>query len=165
MTPRHDIAAHTDDEPAIVGGMVGKRHRLSTRLWHWTNGLTLLVMVMSGLMVMMIDRVWRLVVIMVMVMIRLVRVSCQSMLHGVRLADDDEHRFDHQAQDQQHQQAGAKDTWESGDLSEHGSRVIQQLGQAQPRHATAPTSFTRPGTVFGHESPAGSIHSPPGRVA
>lgn len=30
---------------------VVKRHRLSTRLWHWTNALTLLVMVMSGLMI------------------------------------------------------------------------------------------------------------------
>ncbi|WP_037504619.1 cytochrome b/b6 domain-containing protein [Sphingomonas astaxanthinifaciens] len=28
-----------------------KRHRLSTRLWHWTNAITLLVMLMSGLMI------------------------------------------------------------------------------------------------------------------
>lgn len=27
------------------------RHRLSTRLWHWANGLVLLVMLMSGLMI------------------------------------------------------------------------------------------------------------------
>ena len=27
------------------------RHRLSTRLWHWTNALVLLVMLMSGLMI------------------------------------------------------------------------------------------------------------------
>lgn len=27
------------------------RHRLSTRLWHWTNAVTLLVMLMSGLMI------------------------------------------------------------------------------------------------------------------
>jgi thiosulfate reductase cytochrome b subunit len=32
-------------------GDVIKRHRLSTRLWHWTNALTLLVMLMSGLMI------------------------------------------------------------------------------------------------------------------
>jgi thiosulfate reductase cytochrome b subunit len=28
-----------------------RRHRLSTRLWHWVNALTLLVMAMSGLMI------------------------------------------------------------------------------------------------------------------
>ena len=28
-----------------------RRHRLSTRLWHWVNALTLLVMLMSGLMI------------------------------------------------------------------------------------------------------------------
>jgi thiosulfate reductase cytochrome b subunit len=32
-------------------GDVIKRHRLSTRIWHWTNALTLLVMLMSGLMI------------------------------------------------------------------------------------------------------------------
>jgi thiosulfate reductase cytochrome b subunit len=32
-------------------GDVIKRHRLSTRLWHWTNALTLLIMLMSGLMI------------------------------------------------------------------------------------------------------------------
>jgi thiosulfate reductase cytochrome b subunit len=32
-------------------GDVIKRHRLSTRLWHWTNALVLLVMLMSGLMI------------------------------------------------------------------------------------------------------------------
>ena len=32
-------------------GDVIKRHRLSTRLWHWTNALTLLVLLMSGLMI------------------------------------------------------------------------------------------------------------------
>lgn len=33
------------------GGDLVKRHRLSTRIWHWTNALTLLVMLMSGLMI------------------------------------------------------------------------------------------------------------------
>lgn len=33
------------------GGDVVRRHRLSTRLWHWTNVLTLLVLLMSGLMI------------------------------------------------------------------------------------------------------------------
>ncbi|MEO6580758.1 MAG: hypothetical protein ABIN83_06360, partial [Sphingomicrobium sp.] len=32
-------------------GDVVKRHRLSTRLWHWLNVLTLAVMMMSGLMI------------------------------------------------------------------------------------------------------------------
>lgn len=32
------------------GDMI-KRHRLSTRLWHWANALVLLVMLMSGLMI------------------------------------------------------------------------------------------------------------------
>lgn len=32
-------------------GDVINRHRLSTRIWHWVNALTLLVMLMSGLMI------------------------------------------------------------------------------------------------------------------
>src|SRR5687768_18361792 len=28
-----------------------KRHRLSTRIWHWTNALAVFVMLMSGLMI------------------------------------------------------------------------------------------------------------------
>ena len=38
-----------DDGP--VAGDVVKRHRLSTRLWHWANVVTLAVMMMSGLMI------------------------------------------------------------------------------------------------------------------
>ena len=34
-----------------AGGDLVRRHRLSTRLWHWLNAVTLLVMVMSGLMI------------------------------------------------------------------------------------------------------------------
>jgi thiosulfate reductase cytochrome b subunit len=33
------------------GGDLVRRHRLSTRLWHWTNALALLVLLMSGLMI------------------------------------------------------------------------------------------------------------------
>ncbi len=33
------------------GGDLVRRHRLSTRLWHWVNAVTLLVMLMSGLMI------------------------------------------------------------------------------------------------------------------
>ncbi|MCJ2179368.1 cytochrome b/b6 domain-containing protein [Novosphingobium album (ex Hu et al. 2023)] len=36
---------------APKGGDVVKRHRFSTRLWHWINAVTLLVMLMSGLMI------------------------------------------------------------------------------------------------------------------
>jgi thiosulfate reductase cytochrome b subunit len=32
-------------------GTLIKRHRLATRLWHWTNALALLVLLMSGLMI------------------------------------------------------------------------------------------------------------------
>ena len=33
------------------GGDLVKRHRLSTRVWHWVNAVTLLVLLMSGLMI------------------------------------------------------------------------------------------------------------------
>ena len=33
------------------GGDVVDRHRLSTRMWHWTNVVTLVIMLMSGLMI------------------------------------------------------------------------------------------------------------------
>lgn len=33
------------------GGELVRRHRLSTRAWHWVNAVTLLVMLMSGLMI------------------------------------------------------------------------------------------------------------------
>lgn len=36
--------------PPVAGDLV-KRHRLSTRLWHWLNVVTLAVMLMSGLMI------------------------------------------------------------------------------------------------------------------
>lgn len=39
------------EQAELKPGDVIKRHRLSTRLWHWTNALTLLVMLMSGLMI------------------------------------------------------------------------------------------------------------------
>jgi len=45
-----------DPEPdtssvATKGGDLVRRHRLSTRVWHWINAGTLLVMLMSGLMI------------------------------------------------------------------------------------------------------------------
>lgn len=33
------------------GGQMVDRHRLSTRLWHWTNVVTFVIMLMSGLMI------------------------------------------------------------------------------------------------------------------
>ena len=39
------------DTMAPRGGDVVDRHRLSTRLWHWTNVVTLVIMLMSGLMI------------------------------------------------------------------------------------------------------------------
>ena len=33
------------------GGDLVKRHRLSTRIWHWINAVTILIMLMSGLMI------------------------------------------------------------------------------------------------------------------
>ena len=39
------------DSINLKPGDVIKRHRLSTRIWHWTNALTLVVMLMSGLMI------------------------------------------------------------------------------------------------------------------
>ena len=47
--PKSDSAAVAGDEPG-PGDLV-KRHRLSTRLWHWLNVVTLAVMMMSGLMI------------------------------------------------------------------------------------------------------------------
>lgn len=45
-----DRSARTS-EPSIAPGTVVKRHSISTRIWHWVNALTLLVMLMSGLMI------------------------------------------------------------------------------------------------------------------
>ncbi|MES2002696.1 MAG: cytochrome b/b6 domain-containing protein [Pseudomonadota bacterium] len=44
-------APDTTQGIAPGGGEIVKRHRLSTRLWHWTNALTLFVMLLSGLMI------------------------------------------------------------------------------------------------------------------
>lgn len=41
----HGAAARTEREPPTIV----KRHRWPTRLWHWVNVVTLLVMLMSGL--------------------------------------------------------------------------------------------------------------------
>ncbi len=52
-----EAAAPSRDEAAAASGTkadppeVVKRHRLSTRIWHWANALTVFVMLMSGLMI------------------------------------------------------------------------------------------------------------------
>ena len=45
------MTAPTDPERQGEAGMPVRRHRLSTRLWHWVNAVTLAVMLMSGLMI------------------------------------------------------------------------------------------------------------------
>lgn len=44
------VGVATADGDPMPGDLV-KRHRLSTRLWHWLNAITLAVMMMSGLMI------------------------------------------------------------------------------------------------------------------
>lgn len=47
-------ATPVTDKEAFAGIKAGdlmKRHRLSTRLWHWINALSLIVLLMSGLMI------------------------------------------------------------------------------------------------------------------
>jgi Ni/Fe-hydrogenase b-type cytochrome subunit len=46
-------ATETPDTMATAprGGDLVRRHRLSTRLWHWINAFTVFVMLMSGLMI------------------------------------------------------------------------------------------------------------------
>ena len=57
MDPTPDNAAPPEPEPtadtapAPSGGDIVYRHRWPTRIWHWTNALTVFVMLMSGLMI------------------------------------------------------------------------------------------------------------------
>ncbi len=37
--------------PEYLGGELVKRHRISTRVWHWINAFAVVVMLMSGLMI------------------------------------------------------------------------------------------------------------------
>lgn len=47
------VTASSTTAPDAVpqGGQMVERHRLSTRLWHWTNAVTFVIMLMSGLMI------------------------------------------------------------------------------------------------------------------
>jgi thiosulfate reductase cytochrome b subunit len=40
-----------DDSNPVQGGELVRRHRLSTRIWHWVNVVALTVLLMSGLMI------------------------------------------------------------------------------------------------------------------
>ncbi len=35
----------------VTGGELVKRHRISARVWHWVNAVTILIMLMSGMMI------------------------------------------------------------------------------------------------------------------
>jgi len=41
----------SEQQPSPASGTLVRRHRLSTRLWHWINAVTVFVMLMSGLMI------------------------------------------------------------------------------------------------------------------
>ena len=43
------MATHAEEAPRP--GALVYRHRLATRIWHWTNAVTIIVMLMSGLMI------------------------------------------------------------------------------------------------------------------
>lgn len=43
------MAKSKSDHESGAAGQLVKRHRLSTRLWHWTNALAIFVLLMSGL--------------------------------------------------------------------------------------------------------------------
>ncbi|WP_298198022.1 cytochrome b/b6 domain-containing protein [Novosphingobium sp.] len=49
LDPPNPVPALPGDGAA--GGALVKRHRLSTRLWHWLNVVTVAIMLMSGLMI------------------------------------------------------------------------------------------------------------------
>ena len=44
-------AAESAPPPELRGGDLVRRHRLVTRLWHWTNLIAVTIMLMSGLMI------------------------------------------------------------------------------------------------------------------
>ena len=46
-----DAVPDMERQLGLRGGDMVKRHRLSTRLWHWINAFTIFVMLMSGLMI------------------------------------------------------------------------------------------------------------------
>ena len=51
MTTAAAPLAQPATTPVPAAGALVRRHRLSTRLWHWLNAFTLAIMLMSGLMI------------------------------------------------------------------------------------------------------------------
>ena len=51
MTPEDRMGSEEPNERAAHAGELVFRHRLSTRLWHWTNAVAIIVMLMSGMMI------------------------------------------------------------------------------------------------------------------
>lgn len=51
MQSDRDVAMKNQQVEAPHGGDLVKRHRLSTRLWHWVNVFTIVIMLGSGLMI------------------------------------------------------------------------------------------------------------------
>jgi thiosulfate reductase cytochrome b subunit len=51
MTTQETPAEQPAKAPEPAGGDLVKRHRLSTRLWHWANALAIFIMLMSGMMI------------------------------------------------------------------------------------------------------------------
>lgn len=50
------MVSRTNPDPVSAeflpqGGDLVRRHRLSTRIWHWTNAVTIVILLMSGLMI------------------------------------------------------------------------------------------------------------------
>jgi thiosulfate reductase cytochrome b subunit len=45
------MADFSKDDSVVEPGQLVRRHRLSTRIWHWTNALALVMLFMSGLMI------------------------------------------------------------------------------------------------------------------
>jgi thiosulfate reductase cytochrome b subunit len=46
-----EITSNADSGMSPKGGDLVRRHRLSTRIWHWINAATMLILLMSGLMI------------------------------------------------------------------------------------------------------------------
>ena len=51
VEPPFEPAPEPAPPPEPVGGDLVYRHRLSTRIWHWLNALSVFVMLMSGMMI------------------------------------------------------------------------------------------------------------------
>ena len=46
-----ETQAPASEAPIYKGGELVRRHRVSTRIWHWVNAVAIIVMLMSGMMI------------------------------------------------------------------------------------------------------------------